>query len=65
VVVFEVDIDSTNESNNWQLKFPITILGAGGTSPDQALAATPDAAYGITKSMIWYVMMDHAFPFHL
>ena len=57
-----------------QFKLPITILGAGGTSPDQALgaehsqpfhayimgvpglkiatAATPDAAYGITKSMI-------------
>lgn len=57
-----------------QFKLPITILGAGGTAPDQALgaehsqplhayimgvpglkigtAATPDAAYGITKSMI-------------
>lgn len=57
-----------------QFKLPITILGAGGTSPDQALgaehsqpfhayimgvpglkiatAATPDAAYGFTKSMI-------------
>ena len=57
-----------------QFKLPITILGAGGTAPDQALgaehsqplhayimgvpglkiatAATPEAAYGITKSMI-------------
>ena len=57
-----------------QFKLPITILGAGGTAPDQALgaehsqpfhayimgvpglkiatAATPDAAYGITKSVI-------------
>eukprot|EP01083_Nonionella_stella_P074532 202214_1 len=57
-----------------QFKLPITILGAGGTAPDQALgaehsqpfhayimgvpglkiatAATPDAAYGITKSCI-------------
>lgn len=57
-----------------QFKLPITILGAGGTAPDQALgaehsqplhayimgipglkiatASSPEAAYGITKSMI-------------
>lgn len=57
-----------------QFKLPITIIGAGGTAPNQALgaehsqplhayimgvpglkiatAATPDAAYGMTKSMI-------------
>ncbi|KAL7552710.1 hypothetical protein ACHAWF_015944 [Thalassiosira exigua] len=57
-----------------QFKLPVTILGAGGTAPDQALgaehsqplhayimgvpglkiatAATPAAAYGLTKSMI-------------
>jgi pyruvate/2-oxoglutarate/acetoin dehydrogenase E1 component len=57
-----------------QFKLPITILGAGGTAPDQALgaehsqplhayimgipglkigaAASPEAAYGLTKTMI-------------
>ena len=57
-----------------QFRLPITILGAGGTAPDQALgaehsqplhayimgvpglkiatASSPDAAYGITKSVI-------------
>lgn len=57
-----------------QFQLPITILGAGGTAPDQALgaehsqplhayimgvpglkiatASSPEAAYGITKSMI-------------
>jgi len=57
-----------------QYNMPLTIMGAGGTSPDQALgaehsqplhayimgipglkigtAATPDAAYGLAKSMI-------------
>lgn len=57
-----------------QFKLPITILGAGGTAPDQALgaehsqplhayimgvpglkiatASSPEAAYGITKSVI-------------
>jgi pyruvate/2-oxoglutarate/acetoin dehydrogenase E1 component len=57
-----------------QFKLPITVMGAGGTAPDQALgaehsqplhayimgipglkigtAASPEAAYGITKSMI-------------
>lgn len=65
---------NTYATTGGQFKMPMTIIGAGGTAPNQALgaehsqpyhayvmgipglkictAATPDAAYGITKSMI-------------
>ena len=65
---------NTYMQSGGQFKLPITILGAGGTAPDQALgaehsqplhayimgvpglkiatASSPEAAYGITKSLI-------------
>ena len=65
---------NTYATTGGQFKMPMTILGAGGTAPNQSLgaehsqplhayvmgipglkictAASPDAAYGITKSMI-------------
>merc|ERR1712113_364761 len=65
---------NTFATTGGQFDMPLTIIGAGGTAPDQALgaehsqpfhayvmgipglkictAASPDAAYGITKSMI-------------
>jgi 2-oxoisovalerate dehydrogenase E1 component len=65
---------NTYATTGGQYQMPMTIIGAGGTAPNQALgaehsqpfhayvmpipglkictAATPDAAYGITKSMI-------------
>merc|ERR1719421_188507 len=65
---------NTYATTGGQFDMPLTIIGAGGTAPDQALgaehsqplhayvmgipglkictAASPDAAYGLTKSMI-------------
>lgn len=65
---------NTYATTGGQFKMPLTILGAGGTAPNQALgaehsqpfhayimgipgikictAASPEAAYGLTKSMI-------------
>ena len=65
---------NTYATTGGQFQMPMTIIGAGGTAPNQALgaehsqplhayvmgipglkictAATPDAAYGLTKSMI-------------
>merc|ERR1712228_52355 len=65
---------NTYATTGGQFDMPMTIIGAGGTAPDQALgaehsqpfhayvmgipglkictAASPEAAYGITKSMI-------------
>eukprot|EP01034_Spumella_vulgaris_P021417 gene21417-27447_t len=65
---------NTYATTGGQFKMPMTIIGAGGTAPNQALgaehsqpfhayvmgipgikictAASPDAAYGLTKSMI-------------
>eukprot|EP01083_Nonionella_stella_P203134 741482_1 len=65
---------NTYATTGGQFDMPMTIIGAGGTAPNQALgaehsqplhayvmgipglkictAASPDAAYGITKSMI-------------
>merc|ERR1711939_125303 len=65
---------NTYATTGGQFKMPMTIIGAGGTAPNQSLgaehsrplhayvmgipglkictAASPDAAYGLTKSMI-------------